>query len=90
MLLARGVSRSHVSLDANDGVDSLGLGFFPECVGAAHGSVVSDCNGRHLKFGCGGDQLLGLGGTVQHRVIGMDVKVHELVVFCCHFNTIPA
>ena len=70
---------SHIGLDADDGLDpGVGRGLV-ELVGAEEIAVVGD---RHRLLALVhrlGDQLVDLRGTVQQRVVGVDVEMDEVI-----------
>src|SRR5690625_5823396 len=68
---------SHVCLDPDDRLDAgLGRGVV-ELVGAEEVAVIGDRD-RFLALTYGFvDQFVDLRGPVQHRIVGMDMEVHE-------------
>src|SRR5690606_14300342 len=72
-------ARRHVRLDADDRLDVELLGGAPEVVGAEQVAVVGGGQrglAEPLRLG---EQLLHPCGAVQHRVLGVDVEVDEVV-----------
>ena len=83
---ARG-ARRHVRLYPDDRLDAGRLGGRVELVDAEHVAVVGDRQGGLAQaFGLG-HVVLDLSGTVQHGVVGVDVKVDEVVLGGCLFLT---
>jgi hypothetical protein len=75
-LVSRGAG-GHVELGADDRLDPGGLGVLEELVGPVHVPVVGDRQGRHPHARGLGEQRLQPGGSIEHRVLGVHVKVHE-------------
>ena len=70
-------SGSHIGLDADDGLDpDLGRRVV-ELAGAEHVAVVGHPDGGHLQALGLGQHGRDLGGTVEHRVLGVVVQMHE-------------
>ena len=68
-----------VPLDPDDRLDPVLLALLVELVGAEHVAVVSHGDRRHPEARGLGEQVVESGGAVQHRVLGMHMKVHERV-----------
>lgn len=72
-------SRSYVCLNTNDWLNPLGGGGLVELVGAKTVTVIGDGHRilalrLHLR-----DELLDLGGAVQHGVFGVHMQVSEIL-----------
>ena len=67
-----------VRLDTDDGLDALVGGGVVELAGAEHVSVVGHADSGHTQPDGFLHHRLDLRGTVQHRVFGVIVEVHEL------------
>ena len=72
-------SGSHVRLDADDRFDADLGGRVVELAGTEHVSVVGHADGGHLQALGLGEQGGDLRRTVQHRVLGVVVQVHEAI-----------
>ena len=83
---ARG-ARRHVGLHPDDRLDAGRLGGRVELVDAEHVAVVGDRQGGLAQALGLGHVVLDLSGTVQHGVVGVDVKVDEVVLGGCLFLT---
>ncbi len=68
-----------VRLQADDRLDSRGLGGLVELVRPEQVAVVGHRDGRHAHLGAALEQVGDPGGAVQHRVLGVDVEVDECV-----------
>jgi hypothetical protein len=66
-----------VGLDAHDRLDAVLLRLLPELVGAEDVAVVGRRDRGHPHPRGLGEEVFDLGGTVEHRVLGVHVKVHE-------------
>ena len=73
-----GPDRDVVALHADDRLHPGGLAGLPELVGTEQVAVVGDRQRRHLHPGGLGEELLDPGRTVEHRVLGVGVQVHEV------------
>jgi hypothetical protein len=73
-----GVGRD-VGLDADHRDHLGGGGLLVEVVGAVHVAVVGDRRGRHAEPLGLGQQLLDPGSSVEHRILGVHVEMHERV-----------
>ncbi|CAK8716476.1 hypothetical protein LDFHOB_05810 [Candidatus Electronema aureum] len=71
------VGLGDVQLAADDGAQSGFLGLGVELQRAVHGPVVSDSHGVHAVFFGLVDQVADADGTVEHRILGVDVEVGE-------------
>jgi hypothetical protein len=72
-------ARRDVGLEPDDGLDAVPLPGLPELVGAEQVAVVGGRERRHLLAGRLGEQVVDAGCPVEHRVLGVDVQVHERV-----------
>ncbi len=79
-LLVPAVLRRDVRLDADDRLDAGRAGLRPEVIGAVDVAVVGHGDRRHARLLALGEQVLQPRGTVQHRVLGVYVQVHERAV----------
>ena len=74
-----GADRDVVALHADDRLDPGRAALLPEVVGPEDVAVVGHRQRRHLLAGRLGEQLLQPSRTVEHRVLGVHVQVHERV-----------
>ena len=86
LVKARG-ARRHVGLHPDDRFDAGRLGGRVELVDAEHVAVVGDRQGGLAQALGLGHVVLDLSGTVQHGVVGVDMKVDEVVLGGCLFLT---
>ncbi len=70
-------TRSDIGLDADDRLDAEFGRLAVELAGAEHVSVIGHPDRGHLQALCLGEHRRDLRGTVQHRVFGVVVEVHE-------------
>ena len=90
LVVPRGVGRD-VGLHADDRLEAGGRGLAVEVVGAEHVAVVGHRHRRHAQARGLGEQVVEPGGTVEHRVLGVDMQVDERVaVACCHCRRTPS
>jgi hypothetical protein len=68
-----------VALHADDRLDAGLRGLLVEVVGTEDVAVVGHRQSRHARGGGGRRHLGQLGRAVQHRVLGVDVQVHERI-----------
>ena len=71
--------RGEVGLHADDRFDARGRGLLVEVVGTEDVAVVGHRQGRHAHALDLGEQFGQPRGAVEHRVLGMDVQMHERV-----------
>jgi hypothetical protein len=69
--------RCDVGLDPDDRLDPHLGGAVVELAGAEHVSVIGHADRRHLEPLRLGEHRLDLRGTIEHRVLGVIVKMHE-------------
>jgi len=86
-LVEAGGARGHVGLHPDDRLDTDGLGGRVELVGTEHVAVVGDRQGGLAQALGLGHVVLDLSGAVQHRVVGVDVEVDEVVLGGRNFLT---
>src|SRR5690606_34955394 len=67
-----------VRLDPNDGLHPVLLALCPEVVSAKNVAVVRGRNGRLAEVLRVAEQVIQSRGTVQHRVLSMDMKVNKI------------
>ena len=72
-------ARSDVCLDADDRLDAVLLRLLPELVRPEDVPVVRRRDRGHPHPRGLGEEVVDLGGTVEHRVLGVHVEVHERV-----------
>ncbi|GMA37186.1 hypothetical protein GCM10025876_33900 [Demequina litorisediminis] len=77
LVLTRG-ARREVRLDADDGLHAMCLALCPEVVGTKDVAVVGSRKRRLTQFLRVLEQIIQPRGTVQHRVLGMDVEVNKI------------
>ncbi len=77
-------SWGEVRLNTDDGVDPRSSRFLPELVGAKHDPVVGHGDRGHLLSSYLINQVRNFGRTIQHRILGVHVKVRKRVVGRAH------
>ena len=77
-------SRSEVRLNTDDGVHTRGCSVLPKLIGTKHHAVVSHGNCRHFLTRHFIDQIRDPGGTIQHGVLRVHVKVRKRVARRAH------
>ena len=68
-----------IRFNSDDWLDIPFPGFFPKLEGAKERSVIGNRNRRHFMACCRIQQWIDSGAAVEHRVVGVDVKMDELV-----------
>jgi hypothetical protein len=69
--------RGDIGLNAQDGLDALGLAGLVERDGAEDVAVVGDGDGLHPQFGDAGHELVDLVAAIEQRELAVEMEVDE-------------